>query len=72
MSGLSLRSFHIFFIAVSILLSLWVGLWGMASWRAGEGSTGLSLAGLFFVVGCGLFVYWVKVRRKLAALGPDE
>ncbi|HXO22272.1 MAG TPA: hypothetical protein VOA87_20325 [Thermoanaerobaculia bacterium] len=70
--SLSLRSFHVFFIAVSILLSAWVGVWGIASFRAGEGASGLALSGLFFLVGIVLLVYWVRVRRKFRAMGPED
>jgi len=70
--SLSLRSFHVFFIAVSILLSVWVGVWGIASYRAGGGVSGLALAALFLLVGFVLLVYWVRVRRKFREMGPDE
>jgi hypothetical protein len=70
--SLSLRSFHVFFIAVSILLSVWVGVWGIASYRSGGDMTGLALAALFLLVGFVLLVYWVRVRRKFREMGPDE
>ena len=70
--SLSLRSFHAFFIAVSILLSAWVGVWGIASYRAGGGASGLAFSALFLLVGIVLLVYWVRVRRKLRELDPDE
>ncbi|HZF10547.1 MAG TPA: hypothetical protein VFE33_17315 [Thermoanaerobaculia bacterium] len=70
--SLSLRSFHLFFIAVSILLSVWVGVWGIASYRSGGGVTGLVLAALFLLVGFVLLVYWVRMRRKFREMGPDE
>jgi hypothetical protein len=70
--SLSLRSFHVFFIAVSILLSVWVGVWGIASYRAGEGASGLGFAALFLLVGFVLLFYWLRVRRKFREMGPDE
>jgi hypothetical protein len=69
--SLSLRSFHVFFIAVSILLSVWVGVWGIGSYRSGGGVTGLAFAALFFLVGFVLLIYWVKVRRKFREMGPE-
>jgi hypothetical protein len=69
---LSLRSFHVFFIAVSILLSLWVGVWGIGSYRSGGDASGLAVAGLFLLVGIVLLVYGFKVRRKLRDLDPEE
>jgi O-antigen/teichoic acid export membrane protein len=70
--SLSLRSFHVFFIAVSILLSIWVGVWGIASYRDGGGASGLALAALFLVVALVLFIYWVRVRRKFREMGPED
>ena len=70
--SLSLRSFHVFFIAVSIVLSLWVGAWGVASWRSGGGAESLALAVFFLVVGFLLVLYFVRVRKKLKDLGPEE
>jgi len=70
--SLSLRSFHLFFIAVSILLSAWVGVWGIGNWREGGGASGLALGALFLAVGAMLVVYFVKVRRKFREMGPED
>jgi len=70
--SLSLRSFHVFFIAVSIALSLWVGAWGIQSYRSGAGAGSLAVGALFLLVGFVLAVYFVRVRRKLRDLGPEE
>ena len=70
--SLSLRSFHVFFIAVSIVLSVWVGAWGVANYRSGGGTGSLVLAALFLVVGFVLVLYFVRVRKKLRDLGPEE
>jgi hypothetical protein len=69
---LSLRSFHVFFIAVSILLSVWVGVWGIDRYRSAGEASGLVFAVLFLLLGIVLLVYWLKVRRKLRALDPEE
>jgi hypothetical protein len=70
--SLSLRSFHLVFIAASIALAAWVGVWGIASWRAGEGASGLALAALFLGFGALLVVYFVRVRRKFREMGPED
>ncbi|HEX3128410.1 MAG TPA: hypothetical protein VH394_13855 [Thermoanaerobaculia bacterium] len=70
--SLSLRSFHLFFITVSILLSAVVGAWGFQSWMASRQSGDLALGGFFVVVGILLAVYGVRVRKKLRDLDPDE
>jgi predicted Na+-dependent transporter len=70
--SLSLRSFHLFFIAVSVLLAAWVGAWGVQSWLATKSVGDLALGILFFAIGLGLVVYGLKARRKLRALDPDD
>ena len=66
---MSLKAFHLFFVVVSILLSLWVGVWGVQSYRAEGTPSHLVLAGLFFALGVALVVYGRAVRRKLRAIG---
>ena len=70
--SLSLRSFHLFFIAVSVLLAAWVGAWGVQSWRSTRSLGDLALGVLFFVLGFVLIVYGLRVRRKLKDLGPED
>lgn len=70
--SLSLRSFHLFFIAASVVLAAMVGGWGVRTWQA-TGSVGsLALGLLFFLLGFVLVVYGLRVRRKLRALEPEE
>ena len=66
---MSLKAFHIFFIAVSVLMCLGVGAWGTNEYLASDGATGLGLAVACFVLGAGLIVYGFKVYKKLAELG---
>jgi hypothetical protein len=70
--SLSLRSFHLFFIATSIALAVGVGGWGVQSWLATRRSEDLALGLFFAVVGILLALYGLKVRKKLRALDPDE
>ena len=70
--SLSLRSFHLFFIAVSIALAVGVGGWGVQSWLATRRSGDLGLGLFFAVVGILLALYGLKVRKKLRDLDPDE
>ena len=69
---LSLRSFHLFFVAVSVLLSAWVGAWAIAAWRDSGAGAELAMGVLFFVLGAVLVVYFARVRRKLRAIAPEE
>ena len=70
--SLSLRSFHLFFIAASVLLAAWVGVWGIQSWQANRSGSDLTVGLLFFALGIVLLVYGLRVRRKLREIAPDE
>lgn len=70
--SLSLRSFHLFFIAASVLLSVAVGVWGFRSWRETGAVGDLVLGGFFFAMSVVLTVYGLKVRRKLRDLSPED
>lgn len=70
--SLSLRSFHLLFIAASVALSAMVAVWGIRSWRS-TGETGdLALGAFFLVVGILLVLYGFKVRKKLRDLDPED
>lgn len=70
--SMSLRSFHLFFIAASVVLAVWGGVWGVQSYVASRSLGDLALGALFLVVGFILVVYGLKVRRKFRDLGPEE
>ena len=70
--SLSLRSFHLFFIAISVLLAVWVGVWGVQSYLATRSAGDLALGGLFFVLGFVLLLYGRNARRKLRAIAPED
>ncbi|MBW8876928.1 MAG: hypothetical protein JF614_18340 [Acidobacteria bacterium] len=70
--SLSLRSFHLFFIAASVLLAAWVGVWGVQSWQATRSGGDLAVGLLFVALGLVLLVYGLRVRKKLRELAPDD
>jgi len=70
--SLSLRSFHLFFIAVSVLLAAWVGVWGVQSYLDTRSPGDLALGVFFFVMGFALLLYGRRARRKLRALAPED
>ena len=70
--SLSLRSFHLFFIAASVVLAAWVGVWGIQSWQANRSGSDLAVGLLFFALGVVLLVYGLRVRKKLRAIAPDD
>jgi hypothetical protein len=64
----SLKAFHLFFIAVSVILAAFVAAWAAGQYRAiGEGAyiataVGAGLAGL------GLVAYGIRFQRKVRQL----
>lgn len=65
---LSLRSFHVVFIVVSILLSVGVGAWGTQQYLQQSSVQGLTMAVIFFLSGILLSVYAVRYFGKLRRL----
>lgn len=70
--SLSLRSFHLFFVVASVVLSAWVGASSVASYLSSRHGADLALAGLFFVLGAVLVVYGQRARKKLRRLDPED
>ena len=66
---LSLKGFHIFFIAVSILLGMFVGGWGVRQYLLNDQLGSLMLGALFFVSAFVLLAYGLKFIRKVDELG---
>lgn len=62
---MSLKSFHIFFIVVSIFLAFGFGAWSLFVHTTDPNVLYLILGLCSLVVGIGLVVYGVKVVRKL-------
>lgn len=65
---LGLKSFHVFFICVSIVLCLLVGAWGCQQYAQTQSNTGLAMAIIFFLSGAALVVYAVRFFGKLRKL----
>lgn len=65
---MSLRAFHIVFVVVTIVLSLYVALWGIREFTQERSFMALTLGGLFLLMGIGLIVYGKKVFVKLRDL----
>jgi uncharacterized membrane protein len=65
---MSLRAFHIVFVVVTIVLSLYVALWGIREYTHERNTSALTLAVLFLFMAVGLTVYGKKVFRKLKEL----
>jgi glucose uptake protein GlcU len=62
---MSLKTFHIVFIAMSILLAFFCGVWLLQEYAASRQATFLAAAIVFLVVGAGLVWDGKSVLRKL-------
>jgi len=65
---LGLKSFHVFFICVSILLCLMVGIWGYQQYTQAGSGAGLAMAIIFLLSGVALVIYAVRFFGKLKKL----
>ena len=65
---MSLRIFHIIFIVASVVLSLFVALWGIREFAQERSTSGLTLGLLFLVTAVGLMIYGKKAFTKLKEL----
>ena len=65
---LSLKGFHIFFIAASIVLSLAVGAWGARQFLQLGSIGGLVTSVVFFLAGLLLTIYGINYFGKLRKL----
>jgi len=66
---MSLKSFHILFIAASILLGMLVGAWGVRRYLETGDASGLTLGLLFFASAGVLLWYGLRFLRKVEELG---
>ena len=67
---MSLRGFHLFFIAVSGLLSVFMIVWGIYDFMVTGGMMGIGLALLGAASAVGLAVYFRWFMRKYPKLTP--
>ena len=65
---MSLRAFHIIFIIVTVILSLYVALWGIREFAEERSNLGLGMAILFLITAVGLMIYGKKAFTKLKEL----
>jgi uncharacterized PurR-regulated membrane protein YhhQ (DUF165 family) len=65
---MSLRAFHIVFVIVTIVLSLFVAMWGIREYADERNTGALALAILFLVTAVVLVIYGKKVFTKLKEL----
>ncbi|MGE0704805.1 MAG: hypothetical protein AB7F99_17275 [Vicinamibacterales bacterium] len=62
---MSLKAFHLVFIAMSVILSVFMAAWASGQYRADAGIGYLAAAALSVLAGVGLAVYGTKFQRKM-------
>jgi len=63
---MSLKFFHIVFIAMSTILSVWFGVWALRAHYTEDGHMGFLLAGILsFAAGALLVYYGNKFFKKM-------
>lgn len=62
---MSLKAFHLFFIAVCILFTLAFGAWGIVDYRSSEKAINLGMGVFSLAISAGLLVYGGYALRKL-------
>jgi heme A synthase len=65
---MSLRAFHIVFVIVTVVLSLYVALWGIREFAQERSTSALTLALVFLAAAVGLMIYGKKAWGKLKEL----
>jgi amino acid transporter len=61
---MSLKAFHIVFVILTTILSLFVALWGIREFAQQKSISGLALGLVFLVAAIALMVYGRKVWAK--------
>ena len=63
---MSLKAFHMLFIAVCLALGMWLAVWGTADWLAsGEPSSMvLAVSGLALAIGTIPYSFWFAAKLK--------
>ena len=65
---MSLKAFHLFFIAMSIVLAAFMAAWAVSQYRALHESSYIATAVVSAAAGAGLAVYGAKFQRKASRL----
>lgn len=65
---MSLKAFHLFFIALSVILVAFTAAWAAAEYRAVHETGYVVTAVALALAGAGLVVYGVKFQRKARRL----
>ena len=61
---MSLRGFHLFFIAIAVLLALWLAVYEYQAFQQGRSAIDLAVCIFEVVLAVAMTVYGVSFRRK--------
>ena len=65
---MSLKAFHLFFIAISIVLVAFTAAWATAQYRTAHDASSLVTASVCVIAGVALAVYGAKFQKKARRL----
>jgi len=65
---MSLKAFHLFFIALSIVLAAFTAAWATGQYRGAHDAASLVYVCVSLLAGIGLAVYGAKFQRKARRL----
>jgi hypothetical protein len=65
---MSLKTFHLAFVSVCILLCLGLGTWWIWQWQTGNAGGGLWFGLGWFLAGAGLVEYGRRAIRKMESI----
>ena len=65
---MSLKIFHVVFIALSVIMSASLAVWGIQGYMADGSLDALALGSIFFVTGAVLLVYGIRFWKKMKEL----
>jgi hypothetical protein len=67
-TDVGLKSFHLFFIAMSVILAAFTAAWSVTQYRATPDMTYIGTCAVSAVAGAALIVYGAKFQRKARRL----
>ncbi len=62
---MSLKTFHVAFISIAILLSIGFGVWGIQQFAETNGAANLAMAIISLLISVTLVLYEINFLRKL-------
>jgi hypothetical protein len=69
---MSLRAFHLFFIAVSVIVAAFFAAWAVERYRAANDASYLAVAAVSAAAGVGLGIYGAAFQRKMKRIAAGR